>query len=90
MPVDGDQTSSRSRRARADAFRDAALLAGVSLDGLVRTGTMSRPKLIGAGLLLGGAVVALAHVVGADLRALAGSHLGLLQAVSDEEAPPRP
>jgi hypothetical protein len=41
-------------------------------------GRLPRPLMIGAGLLTGGAVVALAHITGADLRGLTGSQPGLL------------
>ena len=61
--------------------------------GLMNRGSMlrrmPRPLLIGGGLLMGGAVAALAHLAGADMRALTGSHpgllTGLLPAASEEE-----
>jgi hypothetical protein len=53
-------------------IRHAALRTGVRLTHL------SRPAMIGAGLLTGGAVVALAHLAGADVRGLSGGQPGLL------------
>jgi hypothetical protein len=53
-------------------IRNAALRTGVRLTHL------SRPTMIGAGLLTGGAVVALAHLAGADVRGLSGGQSGLL------------
>jgi hypothetical protein len=41
-------------------------------------GRMPRPLKIGAGLLTGGAIVALAHLVGADPRGFSGGPPGLL------------
>lgn len=60
----------RSRALRRDAIRDFALVAGVSIDRLVReraTTRLPKPVLFGAGLLTAGAVVALAKLAGADL-----------------------
>jgi hypothetical protein len=90
MHSDARRTGSHGPRAGARAVRDAALLAGVSLDHLRRThtaGRASRPMLIGAGLLVGGAVVALAHLAGADLRGVGGGQPGLLMAVSGGQDP---
>jgi hypothetical protein len=53
----------------------------VSVDVMLRArtlGRLPRPLMIGAGLLTGGVVVALAHLAGADLRGLTGSQPGLL------------
>ena len=50
----------------------------VSLGVAVRIAHMSRRTMIGAGVLTGAAVVALAHVVGADVRGLTGGQPGLL------------
>jgi hypothetical protein len=41
-------------------------------------GRMPRPVVIGAGLLTGGAIVALAHLAGADPRGFSGGPPGLL------------
>ena len=52
-----------------------------SIDVVLRAGTLGqwpRPLVIGAGLLTGGAVVALSHLTGADVRALTGSPPGVL------------
>jgi hypothetical protein len=78
MPSEPVQTSARSR---GDVIREAALLAGVSIDAMLRAralGRMPRPLMIGAGLLTGGAIVALAHLAGADPRGLAGGQPGSL------------
>jgi len=53
-------------------IRNAALRTGVRLTHL------SRPTMIGAGLLTGRAVVALEHLAGADVRGLSGGQSGLL------------
>ncbi len=78
--------------------RDATLVAGTNLDQLVRPGArrrVSRPILIGAGLVatVAVAVVALVHVAGVDARTwLAPGQPGvlpaLLDALTDEEAQP--
>ena len=63
------------------SIRDAALAAGVSADNMVRARMLRvRPAriAIGAGVLTAGAVWALAHLIGADLRALTGTQGGLL------------
>jgi hypothetical protein len=52
-------------------LRDAAIAAGSSLDQLARLRSiprLARPVLVGAGLVAGGAVVALLHVTGVDVR----------------------
>jgi hypothetical protein len=63
------------------SIRDAALVAGVSAELMVRT-RMFQPRpariAIGAGLVTAGAVLALAHLAGADVRALSGNQVGLL------------
>jgi hypothetical protein len=53
-------------------IRNAALRTGVRLTHL------SRRAMIGAGLVTGGAVLALAHLAGADVRGLSGGQSGLL------------
>jgi hypothetical protein len=62
------------------SIRDAALVAGVSAELMVRT-RMLRPLpariAIGAGLVTAAAVLAVAHLAGADVRAL-GNQAGLL------------
>jgi tetrahydromethanopterin S-methyltransferase subunit D len=72
----------RSRRVPGDALRDAALVAGVGLAGLLPTNAVRavpRPLLIVAGLLGAVAMVVLAHLAGADMRAgYSGSQPGLL------------
>ena len=53
-------------------LRDATLLAGTSLDQLVRQRAarlVRAPMIVGAGLVATAAVVALAHVTGVDMRA---------------------
>ena len=78
-------------------FRDAGLVAGTSLDLAIRARTgrgMPRPVVIGAGLVATGAVLALAHVAGADVRGWlapgqSGLVPGLLEAFSDENAQTR-
>lgn len=53
----------------------------VSLELMARASTlgrMSRPLMIGAGLLAGGAMVVLAHLAGADPRGFMGGQPGLL------------
>jgi hypothetical protein len=66
------------------SIRNAALVAGVSAELMVRTRVL-RPLpariAIGAGVLTAGAVVALAHLAGADVRALSGNQAGLLAAL---------
>jgi hypothetical protein len=63
-------------------IRYAALAAGTSLDQLVRLRAarrVARPILIGGGLLASGAVLALAHVAGVDVRTwLAPGQSGLV------------
>jgi hypothetical protein len=64
-----------SPRARRQVS-DASLIAGARVDRAFRTVAqrMSTPTLIGAGLLAAGALAALAHLTGADMRAgLAGA-----------------
>ncbi len=73
------------------SIRDAALLAGVSADLAVRTRVLHRRPgriVVGAGVLMAGAVIALAHVVGADMRALTGNQLGMLSALVGGESKP--
>jgi hypothetical protein len=53
-------------------IRNPALRTGVRLTHL------SRRAMIGAGLVTGGAVLALAHLAGADVRGLSGGQSGLL------------
>jgi len=74
-------------------IRDAAVVAGVSIECLLRAGTfrrMPRPLLLGAGLLTGGAVAALVHLAGADVRGFTGGQPGMLSALllaaSDSES----
>jgi hypothetical protein len=71
------------------SIRDAALVAGVSADLMVRT-RMLRPRrariAIGAGLLAGGAILALAHLAGADVRALTGNQAGLLASLAPAQS----
>jgi hypothetical protein len=91
MPRQANQT----RQRRGDAVRDAALLAGVSLEHLVRARAvrrLPRPIRVGAGLIAAGAALALAHLAGADLRGgFAAGPPGLLpamlQGAFDEERP---
>ncbi len=71
------------------SIRDAALAAGVSADLMVRTHVLRvlpARFALGAGLLTAGAVWALAHLIGADLRALTGTHGGLLAALARVES----
>jgi len=78
MPSEAIQTSARGH---GDAIRDAALVAGVRVEFLLRAPKfrgMPRPLLIGAGLLTGGVVVALAKLAGADLRGITAGQPGLL------------
>jgi hypothetical protein len=56
----------------------------VSVEFMLRAsklGRMPRPLMIGAGLLTGGAIVALAHLAGADPRGFTGGPPGLLAAL---------
>jgi hypothetical protein len=62
-------------RMPSEAFKTVS--AGVMLRASM-LGRMPRPLKIGAGLLTGGAIVALAHLVGADPRGLSGGPPGLL------------
>ena len=74
--------------------RDAALVAGASLDQLIRPRAarfVRHPTMIGAGLVATAAVVALAHVTGVDVRAWispgqAGFVPGLLDALTNPDA----
>jgi hypothetical protein len=53
----------------------------VSVEFMLRAsklGRMRRPLMIGAGLLTGGAVIALAHLAGADPRGFTGGPPGVL------------
>jgi hypothetical protein len=45
---------------------------------------MSRPVMIGGGLLTGGAIIALAHLAGADVRGLTGGQAGLFSGLLPE------
>jgi hypothetical protein len=93
MPVQTIQTAYRSRGARGDALRDAALVTGLTVASLFRAlcvGRIPRPVLVGVGLVAAATFVALIHF-GADVRAgVAGGQSGLLpnlvQAVSAEQA----
>ena len=94
MHVDSTQTVSRRRDARGDSLRNATLVAGVSLDRLLRAGSlrcMPRPMLVGIGLIAAATAYALIHV-GVDVRAgfAGGGQSGLLpsllQTASAEEA----
>jgi hypothetical protein len=93
MHVETIQTPSQRRGARGDALRNAALVAGVSLDRLVRARSvwcLPRPILAGIGLIAAGTVVVLIYL-GADLRVgFGGGQSGLLpslvQAASAEES----
>jgi hypothetical protein len=93
MPADPIQTAYQSRGARGEAVRNAALMTGVTLDGLVRALSVRRipvPIMAGIGLIAAATVVGLIHL-GADVRAgLAGGQSGLLptlvQVVSGEQA----
>jgi hypothetical protein len=72
--------------------RDAALVAGANLEQLVRVHAarrVRRPLLIGAGLAATGAIVALVHIAGADLRGpgQAGLVPGLFDALSNQDTP---
>jgi hypothetical protein len=69
----------------------------VSAELMVRAGTlgrMSRPLMIGAGLLAGGAIVVAAHLVGADPRGFTGGQPGFLTGLlierSGAQAPEQP
>lgn len=92
MPADTTQTAYRSRGARAEAVRNAALVTGVTLDSLVRALSVRRipgPIMAGIGVVAAATVVALIHF-GADVRAgVAGGQSGLLpslvQVVSQEQ-----
>jgi hypothetical protein len=63
-------------------IRYAALAAGTGLDQLVRLQSRRRlahPVLIGAGLVVGGAALALVHIAGVDMRTwLAPGQSGLV------------
>jgi len=62
-------------RMRSEAFQTVG--AGFMLRAS-KLGRMPRPLMIGAGLLTGGALAALAHLAGADLRGFTGGTPGLL------------
>jgi hypothetical protein len=74
--------------------RDAALVAGTSLDQLIRPRAaryVRHPRLIGAGLVATAAMLALLHVTGVDVRpwitpGQAGFVPGLLDALADPDA----
>jgi hypothetical protein len=75
-------------------LRDATLVAGASLDQLIRPRAARyarQPTLIGAGLVAAAAVLALVHVTGIDLRSWitpgqAGFVPGLLDSLADPDA----
>ena len=75
-------------------LREAALVAGTTLDQLIRPRAaryVRQPTLIGAGLVTTAAVLALVHVTGVDMRAWltpgqAGFVPGLLDALADSDA----
>lgn len=75
-------------------LRDATLVAGASLDQLIRPRAaryVRQPTLIGAGLVATAAVLALVHVIGVDLRSWitpsqAGFVPGLLDSLADPDA----
>jgi hypothetical protein len=93
MQIEGPQTA---RRGRSDALRGAALMAATRLDCAVRAraDTVSRPAMIGVGLLTA-AIAAFAYLHGADVRGgLAGGHPAALPNVlasvaKDDRAPDR-
>jgi hypothetical protein len=93
MPADTIQTTYQSRGARGEAVRNAALVTGVTVDGLVRALSVRRlpgPVMVGIGVVAAATVVGLIHF-GADVRAgVAGGQSGLLpslvQAVYGEQA----
>jgi hypothetical protein len=58
-----------------------------ALGAAVRIAHLSRPVMIGGGLLIGGAIVALAHLAGADVRGLTGGQPGLLAGLLPESSP---
>jgi hypothetical protein len=74
--------------------REAALIAGASLDQLIRPRVaryVRQPTVIGAGLVATAAVLALVHVTGVDVRVWitpgqAGFVPGLLDALADSDA----
>lgn len=71
----------------ARQIRDAALAASVGIDVILRARTlrqMPRSLVIGAGLLAGGAMLALAHLAGADVRGFTGGQPGLLAGLLPE------
>jgi hypothetical protein len=74
--------------------REAALVAGASLDQLVRHRAQQRvrrPILIGAGLVATGALMALVHVAGVDPRLwIAPGQSGLLPGLVDVYSGQRP
>jgi hypothetical protein len=79
-------------------IRYAALAAGTSLDQLVRLRSPSRrrlahPVLIGVGLVVSGAALALVHIAGVDMRTWlapgqSGLVPGLLETYSAQDTPP--
>jgi hypothetical protein len=74
----------RSSALRRHAVGDFALVAGVSIDRLVReraTARLPKPVLFGAGLLTAGAVVALAKLVGDLPGGFGAGQPGLLPAL---------
>jgi hypothetical protein len=81
MPVESVQTIFRSRGAAGGvAMRTAVLVAGVSLDRLLRRSLrcMTRPMLVGIGLSAASTAIALIHL-GVDVGAgFAGGQSGLL------------
>jgi hypothetical protein len=74
-------------------IRYAALAAGTGLDRLVRLGSphrrrLAHPALIGAGLVVSGAALALVHLAGVDVRTwLAPGQSGLMPGLLEAYAP---
>jgi hypothetical protein len=75
-------------------IRYAALVAGTSLDQLVRLRSprrlrLAHPLLIGAGLVASGATLALVHIAGVDMRTwLAPGQSGLVPGLLETYAAP--
>jgi hypothetical protein len=79
-------------------IRYAALAAGTSLDQLARRRSsrrnrLARPAMIGAGLVASGAVLALVHIAGVDMRTwIAPGQSGLVPALLEtyvaDDTPP--
>jgi hypothetical protein len=58
-----------------------SVLVHLSVRGAVLVAGVSTPSLVAAGLVAGAGVATVAHLVGADLRALAGSQPGIMQSL---------